>query len=624
MSVFRIYVEKKPEFAVEARSVLSDVQTALRLNVTDIRIFHRYDADHLTAEAFQRAVPTVFSEPAVDHTYTELPALEEGQRTFATEYLPGQFDQRADSCEQCIQILLQGERCRVRTADVYVVTGNLTDAEFDRLKKYLINPVERREASPELPETLDTNYTIPTTVETLTGFISLSEDELKQFIADYGLAMDLGDIQFCQKYFRDTEHRDPTITEVRMIDTYWSDHCRHTTFLTQISDVDIPTDYIRETYDAYCTVRQELGRGEKPMTLMDLATIAAKKLKADGKLNDLDESEEINACSVKIKVDIDGKEEDWILMFKNETHNHPTEIEPFGGASTCLGGAIRDPLSGRSYVYQAMRVTGAGNIYQKVSDTLEGKLPQSVISKKAAAGYSSYGNQIGLATTHVREIYHDDYVAKRLEVGAVVGAVKAENVRREKPVPGDKIVMLGGRTGRDGIGGATGSSKEHNTKSLETCGSEVQKGNAPEERKLERLFRRSEVTRLVKKSNDFGAGGVSVAIGELADGLDIYLDRVKTKYSGLNSTELAISESQERSTATGRSWTSSANSSTAPGRSIMPRRGSARWKTAIPLPVKWRGRPSPSVLRTTSRITMSSRSGASWRCSTRRSAARRC
>ena len=359
MSVFRIYVEKKPEFAVEARSVLSDVQTALRLNVTDIRIFHRYDADHLTAEAFQRAVPTVFSEPAVDHTYTELPALEEGQRTFATEYLPGQFDQRADSCEQCIQILLQGERCRVRTADVYVVTGNLTDAEFDRLKKYLINPVERREASPELPETLDTNYTIPTTVETLTGFISLSEDELKQFIADYGLAMDLGDIQFCQKYFRDTEHRDPTITEVRMIDTYWSDHCRHTTFLTQISDVDIPTDYIRETYDAYCTVRQELGRGEKPMTLMDLATIAAKKLKADGKLNDLDESEEINACSVKIKVDIDGKEEDWILMFKNETHNHPTEIEPFGGAATCLGGAIRDPLSGRSYVYQAMRVTGA-------------------------------------------------------------------------------------------------------------------------------------------------------------------------------------------------------------------------------------------------------------------------
>ena len=414
MSVFRIYVEKKPEFAVEARSVLSDVQTALRLNVSDIRIFHRYDADHLTAEAFERAVPTVFSEPAVDHTYTELPALEEGQRMFATEYLPGQFDQRADSCEQCIQILLQGERCRVRTADVYVVTGSLTDAEFDRLKKYLINPVERREASPELPETLDTNYTIPTTVETLTGFIGLSEDELKKFIADYGLAMDLGDIQFCQQYFRDTEHRDPTITEVRMIDTYWSDHCRHTTFLTQITDVDIPTDYIKETYDAYCTVRQELGRGEKPMTLMDLATIAAKKLKADGKLNDLDESEEINACSVKIKVDIDGKEEDWILMFKNETHNHPTEIEPFGGAATCLGGAIRDPLSGRSYVYQAMRVTGAANPLVPVEDTIAGKLPQRKITVGAANGYSSYGNQIGLATGHVAEVYHPGYMAKRM------------------------------------------------------------------------------------------------------------------------------------------------------------------------------------------------------------------
>ena len=546
MSVFRIYVEKKPEFAVEARSVLSDVQTALRLNVTDIRIFHRYDADHLTAEAFQRAVPTVFSEPAVDHTYTELPALEEGQRTFATEYLPGQFDQRADSCEQCIQILLQGERCRVRTADVYVVTGNLTDAEFDRLKKYLINPVERREASPELPETLDTNYTIPTTVETLTGFISLSEDELKQFIADYGLAMDLGDIQFCQKYFRDTEHRDPTITEVRMIDTYWSDHCRHTTFLTQISDVDIPTDYIRETYDAYCTVRQELGRGEKPMTLMDLATIAAKKLKADGKLNDLDESEEINACSVKIKVDIDGKEEDWILMFKNETHNHPTEIEPFGGAATCLGGAIRDPLSGRSYVYQAMRVTGAANPLVPVEDTIAGKLPQRKITVGAANGYSSYGNQIGLATGQVNELYHPGYVAKRMEIGAVVAATPADHVRRETPEAGDVVVLLGGRTGRDGIGGATGSSKEHNLESLEHCGAEVQKGNPPEERKIQRLFRRGEATRLIKRCNDFGAGGVSVAIGELADGLRINLNKVPKKYEGLDGTELAISESQER------------------------------------------------------------------------------
>ena len=518
MSVFRIYVEKKPEFAVEARSVLSDVQTALRLNVSDIRIFHRYDADHLTAEAFERAVPTVFSEPAVDHTYTELPALEEGQRMFATEYLPGQFDQRADSCEQCIQILLQGERCRVRTADVYVVTGSLTDAEFDRLKKYLINPVERREASPELPETLDTNYTIPTTVETLTGFIGLSEDELKKFIADYGLAMDLGDIQFCQQYFRDTEHRDPTITEVRMIDTYWSDHCRHTTFLTQITDVDIPTDYIKETYDAYCTVRQELGRGEKPMTLMDLATIAAKKLKADGKLNDLDESEEINACSVKIKVDIDGKEEDWILMFKNETHNHPTEIEPFGGAATCLGGAIRDPLSGRSYVYQAMRVTGAANPLVPVEDTIAGKLPQRKITVGAANGYSSYGNQIGLATGHVAEVYHPGYMAKRMEIGAVLGAAPASNIRREAPVPGDIVILLGGKTGRDGCGGATGSSKSHTVESLGHCGAEVQKGNAPEERKLQRLFRNPTVTQMIKRCNDFGAGGVSVAIGELTDG----------------------------------------------------------------------------------------------------------
>ena len=545
-TVRRVYVEKKPEFAVEARSVLSDVQTALRLNVTDIRIFHRYDADHLTAEAFQRAVPTVFSEPAVDHTYTELPALEEGQRTFATEYLPGQFDQRADSCEQCIQILLQGERCRVRTADVYVVTGNLTDAEFDRLKKYLINPVERREASPELPETLDTNYTIPTTVETLTGFISLSEDELKQFIADYGLAMDLGDIQFCQKYFRDTEHRDPTITEVRMIDTYWSDHCRHTTFLTQISDVDIPTDYIRETYDAYCTVRQELGRGEKPMTLMDLATIAAKKLKADGKLNDLDESEEINACSIHVPAQVDGKEQDWLLMFKNETHNHPTEIEPFGGAATCIGGAIRDPLSGRSYVYQAMRVTGAGDPLKPVSETLPGKLPQRKLVTTAAAGYSSYGNQIGLATGYVKEIYHPDYVAKRMEIGAVMGAAPRKYVKRLNSDPGDIIVLLGGRTGRDGIGGATGSSKVHTEASIEVCGAEVQKGNAPTERKIQRMFRRPEVSEIIKKCNDFGAGGVSVAIGELAAGLQIDLDKVPKKYAGLDGTEIAISESQER------------------------------------------------------------------------------
>lgn len=546
MSVFRIYAEKKPEFAVEARSVLSDLQTALRLNVTDVRIFNRYDADHLEESAFQRAVPTVFSEPAVDYVYTELPEFKDGQRIFATEYLPGQFDQRADSCEQCIQILLQGERCRVRTAQVFVISGNLTDAEFDRMKAYLINPVERREASMELPETLDTDYAIPETVETLTGFTKLSESELKQFIASYGLAMDLGDIQFCQTYFRDTEHRDPTITEVRMIDTYWSDHCRHTTFLTQISNVDIPTDYIQETYDAYCTVRRELGREEKPVTLMDLATIAARKLKADGKLKDLDESEEINACSVKIKVDIDGKEEDWILMFKNETHNHPTEIEPFGGAATCLGGAIRDPLSGRSYVYQAMRVTGAANPLVPVEDTIAGKLPQRKITVGAAHGYSSYGNQIGLATGHVAEIYHPGYMAKRMEIGAVLGAAPAENIRREAPVPGDIVILLGGKTGRDGCGGATGSSKSHTVESLGHCGAEVQKGNAPEERKLQRLFRNPMVTKMIKRCNDFGAGGVSVAIGELTDGLDIDLNAVPKKYDGLDGTEIAISESQER------------------------------------------------------------------------------
>lgn len=546
MSVFRVYVEKKPEFAVEARSVLSDIQTALRLNVSGIRIFHRYDADHLTEEAFQKAVPTVFSEPAVDKVYTQLPELLQGQRMFATEYLPGQFDQRADSCEQCIQILLQGERCRVRTADVYVVTGNLSNEAFEQLKHYLINPVERREASMELPETLDAHYAIPTTVETLTGFTKLSETELTQFIADYGLAMDLGDIAFCQQYFRDTEHRDPTITEVRMIDTYWSDHCRHTTFLTQIANVDIPTDYIKDTYDAYVEVRKELGRSDKPMTLMDLATIAARKLKADGKLKDLDESEEINACSVKIKVDVAGKEEDWVLMFKNETHNHPTEIEPFGGAATCLGGAIRDPLSGRSYVYQAMRVTGAANPLVPVEDTIAGKLPQRKITVGAANGYSSYGNQIGLATGHVAEIYHPGYMAKRMEIGAVLGAAPAANIRREAPVPGDLVILLGGKTGRDGCGGATGSSKSHTVESLGHCGAEVQKGNAPEERKLQRLFRNPVVTQMVKRCNDFGAGGVSVAIGELTDGLMIDLNAVPKKYDGLDGTEIAISESQER------------------------------------------------------------------------------
>ncbi|MBQ8686996.1 MAG: phosphoribosylformylglycinamidine synthase, partial [Ruminococcus sp.] len=546
MSVYRIYVEKKPEYAVEAQSVLSDLQTALRVSVTGVRVFNRYDADKLTEEAFEKAIPTVFSEPAVDYVYKELPALSGSQRMFAMEYLPGQFDQRADSCEQCIQILLQGERCRVRSAQIYMIIGNITDAEFEKVKAYLINPVERREAAMELPESLDANYEIPTTVETLTGFIDLTAAELNQFVKNYGLAMDLGDIKFCQEYFRDTEHRDPTITEIRMIDTYWSDHCRHTTFLTNIEKADIETPYIKETYDEYLRIRGELGREAKPITLMDMATLAVRKLKADGKLNDLDESEEINACSVKIKVDIDGREEDWILMFKNETHNHPTEIEPFGGAATCLGGAIRDPLSGRSYVYQAMRVTGAANPLVPVADTISGKLPQRKITQGAANGYSSYGNQIGLATGHVAEVYHPGYMAKRMEIGAVLGAAPAANIRREAPAPGDVVILLGGKTGRDGCGGATGSSKSHTIESLESCGAEVQKGNAPEERKLQRLFRNPFVTQMIKRCNDFGAGGVSVAIGELTDGLEIDLNAVPKKYEGLDGTEIAISESQER------------------------------------------------------------------------------
>ena len=546
MSVFRIYVEKKPEFAVEAQSVLNDVQTALRLSISGIRILNRYDADNLSQEDFEAAVNTVFSEPAVDVTYTELPKLSGSERVFAVEYLPGQFDQRADSCEQCIQILRQGERCRVKNARVYIISGNITDAEFDKLKSYLINPVESCEASLETFKTLDTKYDIPTTVEELEGFIMLNDAGLNAFIEKFGLAMDFDDIKFCQDYFRNTEKRNPTITEIRMIDTYWSDHCRHTTFLTNVKNVDIKTPYIKETYDMYLNVRKELGREEKPVTLMDIATLAAKKLKADGLMPDLDESEEINACSVKIKVDIDGELEDWILMFKNETHNHPTEIEPFGGAATCLGGAIRDPLSGRSYVYQAMRVTGAANPLVPVEDTINGKLPQRKITVGAANGYSSYGNQIGLATGHVSEIYHPGYVAKRLEIGAVVGAAPAENIRREAPVPGDVVVLLGGKTGRDGCGGATGSSKSHTLESLEHCGAEVQKGNPPEERKLQRLFRNPEVTKMIKRCNDFGAGGVSVAIGELTDGLVINLNAVPKKYDGLDGTEIAISESQER------------------------------------------------------------------------------
>ncbi len=546
MSVFRIYVEKKPEYAVEAQSVLSDIRTALRYEVESVRILNRYDADKLSSEDFEAAVNTVFSEPAVDKVYREMPPTGENERVFAVEFLPGQFDQRADSCEQCIQILRQGERCRVRNARVYIIKGLISDEEFDRIKSYIINPVESREASLETVKTLDTNYEIPTTVEVLEGFTQLNAHGLHAFIEKFGLAMDYDDICFCQDYFRNEERRDPTVTEIRMIDTYWSDHCRHTTFLTNVDKVEIAAPYIKETYDMYLNVREELGRTEKPITLMDIGTLAAKKLKADGLLPDLDESEEINACSVKIKVDIDGELEDWILMFKNETHNHPTEIEPFGGAATCLGGAIRDPLSGRSYVYQAMRVTGAANPLVPVEDTIAGKLPQRKITVGAANGYSSYGNQIGLATGHVAEVYHPGYVAKRMEIGAVLGAAPASNIRREAPVAGDVVILLGGKTGRDGCGGATGSSKSHTLESLESCGAEVQKGNPPEERKLQRLFRNPEVTKLIKRCNDFGAGGVSVAIGELTDGLVINLNAVPKKYDGLDGTEIAISESQER------------------------------------------------------------------------------
>lgn len=549
MSVYRIYVEKKPEFAVEADSLLGGIKSALGLdNLKSLRVINRYDAEGLSIKDFNLAVPVVFSEPAVDFAYDHLPEISSDEFVFAVEYLPGQFDQRADSCSQCISLLTGGKRPAVKSARIYIAKGNLSKDELKEIKAYMINPVESREASLDTFDTLDIKYDIPTEVETVEGFIYSTDDELKEMLDVMGLAMDFDDIKFCQTYFKETEKRNPTITEIRMIDTYWSDHCRHTTFSTIIDNVDIKSDYIADTFADYMNTRKNLyaDRTDKPVTLMDLAVIGAKKLKKDGLLDDLDESEEINACSVKIKVDVDGNDEDWLLMFKNETHNHPTEIEPFGGAATCLGGAIRDPLSGRSYVYQAMRVTGAGNPLVPVEDTITGKLPQRKIVVGAANGYSSYGNQIGLATGHVSEIYHPGYVAKRMEIGAVVGAAPASNVRRERPVPGDVVILLGGKTGRDGCGGATGSSKSHTLHSLESCGAEVQKGNAPEERKLQRLFRKPEVTSMIKRCNDFGAGGVSVAIGELTDGLVINLDAVPKKYDGLDGTELAISESQER------------------------------------------------------------------------------
>ena len=542
--VYRIYVEKKPGFDVEAQGLKNELVSLLGIqSLSGLRLLNRYDVEGIDEALFNQCATTVFSEPPVDNTYAELPEFE--GISFAVEYLPGQFDQRADSAAECIQLISQGERPLVRSARVYLLEGSLTEEQVAEIKKYVINPVEAREASLETKATLKMEYPVPTAVATLEGFNELDEEGLKKFIDEKGLAMDLGDIKFCQEYFR-SEHRDPTITEIKMIDTYWSDHCRHTTFGTILDDVQIDDAVVQAAFDRYMAMRADLGREEKPRCMMDLATIGAKELKKQGILKNLDESEEINACTVKIKCDVNGKDEDWLFLFKNETHNHPTEIEPFGGAATCIGGAIRDPLSGRSYVYQAMRVTGAGDPLKPVSETLPGKLPQRKLVTTAAAGYSSYGNQIGLATGQVDEIYHPGYVAKRMEIGAVVGATPASHVRRECPAPGDVIVLLGGRTGRDGIGGATGSSKAHNLGSLDHCGAEVQKGNAPIERKLQRLFRREDACKMIKRCNDFGAGGVSVAIGELADGLYIDLNKVTKKYDGLDGTELAISESQER------------------------------------------------------------------------------
>ena len=542
---YRIFVEKLPRFRVEAESLRRELNTNLNLSLGDLRLLNVYDLFGFTEELLEKSRYTVFGEVVTD-SVTDACDLE-GRKYIAVEYLPGQFDQRAASAVDCVRLIDPTADVRIRSAKLLLFDDRVTDEELAKIRHYYINAVESREKDLSVLSDMEQAEVKPVSV--LEGFREMEDDALEGYCAAQGLAMNADDLREVVRYFR-REGRDPYETELRILDTYWSDHCRHTTFTTELEGITVEESFVKQEIEdslaLYLRIRRELGREHKSICLMDIATIGARYLRKQGLLDDLEVSEENNACSVYVDVDVDGQTEKWLLQFKNETHNHPTEIEPFGGASTCLGGAIRDPLSGRSYVYQAMRVTGAGNIYQKVSDTLPGKLPQSVISKKAAAGYSSYGNQIGLATTHVREIYHPDYVAKRLEVGAVVGAVKAENVRRERPEAGDRIFMLGGRTGRDGIGGATGSSKEHNAKSLETCGSEVQKGNAPEERKLERLFRRPEVTRLIKKSNDFGAGGVSVAIGELADGLDIYLDRVKTKYNGLNATELAISESQER------------------------------------------------------------------------------
>lgn len=545
MANYRIFVEKYPEFQVEAGSLKAELNENLQLDLQSLRLLNVYDLFGFTPELLEKSRYSVFGEIVTDNVSDECDLT--GSKYIAVEYLPGQFDQRAASAVDCVHLIDPKADVHIKSSKLIVLSADVDEQTIAKIKHYYINAVESREK--DLSKLTDTEHAAVKPVPVLEGFVNMKEEDLEPFCRKMGLAMNADDLREVVKYFTE-EGRDPNETELRILDTYWSDHCRHTTFTTELEEIGVEESFMKEEIDGtlnlYLKMRKELGRENKGLNLMDMATIGGRYLRKAGLLDDMEVSEENNACSIYVDVDVDGKLEKWLLMFKNETHNHPTEIEPFGGAATCLGGAIRDPLSGRSYVYQAMRVTGAGDIYKPVSETLQGKLPQCVITKKAAHGYSSYGNQIGLATTHVKEIYDEGYLAKRLEVGAVVGAVKADKVRRESPVPGDVVLLLGGRTGRDGIGGATGSSKEHTEESLETCGSEVQKGNAPEERKLQRLFRRPEVTRLIKKSNDFGAGGVSVAIGELTDGLDIYLDRVPVKYNGLNATELAISESQER------------------------------------------------------------------------------
>ena len=551
--VKRVFVEKKKPFAVNAKELLEEIGGYLGIKtITDVRVLIRYDIENLSEETYKKALTTVFSEPPVDDVYEGTFPAGKDDFVFSVEYLPGQFDQRADSAEQCVKFFNENETPVIKTAVTYVLTGTVTDEEKNRIKEHCINPVDSRQAAEDIPETLVTEFKTPADVIYFDGFKDMPEDKLKELYDSLGLAMTFKDFKFIQEHFASVEKRDPSMTEIRVLDTYWSDHCRHTTFATELTDVKFKDGFYRApmeaTYNKYLSDRAEIykDRKDKFVCLMDLALMGAKKLKAEGKLADQEESDEINACSIVVPVEIDGKTEEWLVKFKNETHNHPTEIEPFGGAATCLGGAIRDPLSGRTYVYQAMRITGAADPTVPVSETIHGKLPQRKLVTGAAHGYSSYGNQIGLATGYVKEIYHPDYVAKRMEIGAVIAAAPRSAVKRENSDPGDIIILLGGRTGRDGCGGATGSSKVHTEKSIEDCGAEVQKGNAPTERKIQRMFRREEVSKLIKKCNDFGAGGVSVAIGELADGLQVDLDKVPKKYAGLDGTEIAISESQER------------------------------------------------------------------------------